>query len=100
MSADEYTLRPSRFGRSAQHDLCFAVGKLSRQMHDPSPMAIEWLKRTLRYLKVSMDDKLKYTAQDAALATDTIKTVSAGRFNPLSIVCGFTDSDHASAREA
>ena len=81
-------------------DLCFAVGKLSRQMHNPSPMAIEWLKRALRYLKGSMDDKLRFTARSESPAAAMFDTISAGRANPMSILCGFTDSDHATAREA
>ena len=81
-------------------DLCFAVGKLSRQMHAPSPIAIEWLKRCLRYLKGSMDDKLRFTGREDSPAAAMFNTVSAGRANPFSMLCGFTDSDHASAREA
>ena len=80
-------------------DLCFAVGKLSRHMHDPEQQHLEWLKRTLRYLRQTMDDKLNYTSERFSPAAAMFHDVNCGRAD-LSILVGFTDANHANAREA
>ena len=89
-------------------DLCFAVGKLSRHMHAPDQIHCLWLKRALRYLKRTQYDKLVYTA-----GVNTRNPSKSG--NPrigshfkkitetnsaMEALCGFTDANHANAREA
>ena len=80
-------------------DLCFAVGKLSRHMHDPQEQHLEWLKRTLRYLRSTIDDRLRYTKMSDSPAAAMFEDINGGRAEFSSLV-GFTDANHANAREA
>ena len=86
-------------------DLCFAVGKLSRHMHAPEQIHVIWLKRTLRYLRRTQDDKLVYTASnhthdsDSEQICDIYKKLQ-GDISTLQVLCGFVDANHANAREA
>ena len=82
-------------------DLCFAVGKLSRHMHDPHDLHAIWLARTLRYLTGTQHDRLRYTNSNNGFspASSTFNEVANGNY-PLEILVGWTDANHANAREA
>ena len=80
-------------------DLCFAVGKLSRHMHDPQEQHVEWLKRTLRYVRSTIDDRLRYTKMCESPAATMFDEINDGRAE-FSCLVGFTDANHANAREA
>ena len=80
-------------------DLCFSIGKLSRHMHDPQEQHIEWLKRVLRYTHATMDDRLHYTSSQYAPAHAVFDEINNGRAE-FSCLVGFTDANHANAREA
>ena len=88
-------------------DICFAVGKLSRHMHNPDTVHCLWLKRILRYLKRTQHDRLVYSA-GVNSRNGTHGTPSIGKHfrkinensQPFEVLCGFTDANHANAREA
>ena len=89
-------------------DICFSVGKLSRHMHAPELIHVTWLKRALRYLKRTQYDKLRYTKgsfvddehqeKHTPIANHFRKVSSQS--HKLKVLCGFTDANHANAREA
>ena len=79
-------------------DIAFAIGKLSRAMHDPQLVHAQWLSRTMGYLRLTKDKcKLRYTRTDSRSAKlfDQVNDSRA----PVEILVGFTDANHANSRE-